>query len=230
MGMRTKLLVIDDEPAIRRFLKTGLTPQGYDVVETATGAEGLARLAQEPPDVVLLDLGLPDADGIDLIRKIRADSDVPVIVLSVRNDDGAKVAALDLGASDYVVKPFSLPELVARLRAAMRHQLARAGHAPVFAVQDLRVDLVRRHVTVRAAAIHLTRREYACLSLFVMHAGRVLTHNYLLRAIWGERHVEKIEYLRTYIRMLRQKIEADPGRPQILITEPGVGYRLNAGD
>jgi two-component system, OmpR family, KDP operon response regulator KdpE len=227
---RAKILVIDDELAIRRFLKTSLAPHGYEVIEAATGAEGLRRLTGEQPDLVLLDLGLPDADGIELIRQIRAFGAVPIVVISVRNDDGAKVAALDLGASDYVTKPFSLPELMARLRAAARHQLTQAGREPVFQVNELRVDLVRRLVTLRDAPVHMTRREYDCLRLFVMHAGKVLTHTFLLREIWGAEHVGKIEYLRSYMRMLRQKIEADPSQPQILVTEPGVGYRLSAFD
>jgi two-component system KDP operon response regulator KdpE len=227
---RAKVLVIDDELAIRRFLKTSLAPHGYEVIEAATGAEGLRRLTLEQPDLVLLDLGLPDADGLELIPQIRAFSAVPIIVISVRNDDGAKVTALDLGASDYVTKPFSLPELMARLRTAARHQLTQSGREPVFQVNELRVDLVRRLVTVRDAPVHMTRREYDCLRLFVMHAGKVLTHTFLLREIWGEEHVGKIEYLRSYMRMLRQKIEADPSQPQILVTEPGVGYRLSASD
>jgi two-component system KDP operon response regulator KdpE len=230
VGSRAKLLVVDDEPAIRRFLRTSLTPHGYEVVEAATGAEGLLRLQEDQPDLVLLDLGLPDIDGIDLLREIRAGSAVPIVVLSVRNDDGAKVTALDLGASDYVTKPFSLPELMARLRAALRHQLSQAGREPVFQAGPLSVDLVQRRVTVEGAPVRLTRREYDCLRLFVMHAGKVLTHTFLLRELWGEQHVDKIEYLRSYMRMLRRKIEADPSRPRLIITEPGVGYRLNTPD
>ena len=230
VGSRAKLLVIDDEPAIRRFLRTSLTPHGYEVVEAATGAEGLLRLQEDQPDLVLLDLGLPDVDGIDLLREIRAGSAVPIVVLSVRNDDGAKVTALDLGASDYVTKPFSLPELMARLRAALRHQLSQAGREPVFQAGPLSVDLVQRRVAVAGEPVRLTRREYDCLRLFVMHAGKVLTHTFLLRELWGEQHVDKIEYLRSYMRMLRRKIEADPSQPRLLVTEPGVGYRLNAPD
>jgi len=229
MGTRIKLLVIDDDPAIRRLLKFGLASQDYDVIEATTGSEGLLHL-EEKPGLVLLDLDLPDVSGIDLIPRIRAISDVPIIVLSMRNDDNAKVTALDLGASDYVTKPFSLPELAARLRVATRHRLARPQYQPVFEAHDLRVDLVRRVVSVCGAPIHLTRREYDCLRLFIMHAGEVLTHAYLLREVWGERHVDKIDYLRSYIRMLRRKIETDPVRPRIILTEPGVGYRLNALD
>jgi len=230
MAQRIKLLVIDDEPAIRRLLQTSLAPHGYDVVEAATGAEGLRRLEQDRPDMVLLDLGLPDGDGVELIPQIQALSAAPIVVLSVRNDDGAKVAALDLGASDYLAKPFSLPELMARLRTAARHHAARASRESVFEFGDLRVDLARRIVTVRGAPVRLTRREYDCLRLFITHAGKVLTHSYLLREIWGERHVDKIQYLRSYMRMLRLKLERDPNRPTILLTEPGVGYRLNSAD
>ena len=229
MGTRIKLLVIDDDPAIRRFLKYGLASQDYDVIEATTGSEGLLHL-EEKPGLVLLDLDLPDVNGIDLIPQIHAISDVPIIVLSVRNDDNAKVTALDLGARDYIAKPFSLPELMARLRVATRQRLARPQYQPVFEAHDLRVDLVRRVVSVCGAPIHLTRREYDCLRLFIMHAGEVLTHAYLLREVWGERHVDKIDYLRSYIRMLRRKIETDPVRPRIILTEPGVGYRLNALD
>ncbi|HUA56705.1 MAG TPA: response regulator [Candidatus Sulfotelmatobacter sp.] len=230
MAERVKLLIIDDEPAIRRLLATSLTPHGYDVVEAESGTEGLRRVAQDKPDMVLLDLGLPDADGVELIPQIRALSDAPIVVLSVRNDDAAKVAALDRGASDYVAKPFSLPELMARLRAAARHQAVRSRQEPVFELHDLRVDLGRRIVTVRGAPVHLTRREYDCLRLFITHAGKVLTHGYLLREIWGERHTNKVQYLRSYMRMLRLKLETDPSRPKIFLTEPGVGYRLNALD
>ncbi len=230
MVPRAKLLVIDDESAIRRLLRTGLAPHGYEVTEAASGADGLARLAQDQPDLVLLDFGLPDGDGSVLIPKIRARSAAPIVVLSVRNDDRAKIAALDLGASDYLTKPFSMPELMARLRAAMRHRLAREGREPVFAVGDLRVDLVQRRVTVRGEPVHLTPREYDCLRLLIMHAGKVLTHTHLLREVWGDAHVERIEYLRSYIRMLRRKIENDPAQPRILLTEPAVGYRLEVGD
>ena len=225
-----RVLVVDDEPPIRRFLRSSLAAQGYRVVEAETGEAALRQIADERPDLIVLDLGLPDRDGIELIREIRQTVETPIVVLSVRDDEKGKVQALDLGASDYVTKPFGTEELLARVRAALRHRLLEQGERPVFRLKDLEVDLVRRIVTRRQERIHLTPKEYDLLRLLIMHAGKVLTHRQLLRDIWGPAHVEDSDYLRSYVRMLRSKIEDDPTRPQLILTEPGVGYRLNALD
>ncbi len=224
-----RVLVVDDEPAIRRFLRASLSAQGYQVIEaqTAQGARELFR--RNTPDVVVLDLGLPDGDGLDIIKELRdAGSAAPIIVLSSRTDEAGKVRALDLGADDYVTKPFGVEELLARLRAALRHRLQQQGEKPVFKSGDLTVDLVRRIITVRGAEVKLSPREYDLLRLLVMHAGKVLTHRFILREVWGTE--TDVQYLRIYIRALRQKIEADPDRPQLIVTEQGVGYRLRAAD
>jgi two-component system KDP operon response regulator KdpE len=224
-----RVLVVDDEPAIRRFLRTSLDSQGYDVVEVSDAQSALAQMAGGGIDVLVLDLGLPDMDGLDVIRNLREQgSAVPIIVLSSRSDETAKVRALDLGADDYVTKPFGMDELIARLRAALRHRLQQQGERPIFRVGDLSVDLVRRVVTVRDHEVKLTPREYDLLRALVAHAGKVLTHRFLLREVWGTE--TDIAYLRIYIRTLRQKIEADPDRPQLITTEQGVGYRLKAPD
>jgi two-component system, OmpR family, KDP operon response regulator KdpE len=230
MSSQPTILIVDDEPPIRRFLRTSLAAQDYRVVEADTGVAALARLAEERPDLIVLDLGLPDIDGIELIRRIRQSVETPIVVLSVRDDEKGKVQALDLGADDYVTKPFGTEELLARVRAALRHRLAEQGERPTFKLKDLEVDLVRRIVTRRAARIHLTPKEYDLLRLLIAHAGKVLTHKHLLREIWGPAHVDDSDYLRSYVRMLRSKIEDDPTRPQLILTEPGVGYRLNALD
>ena len=224
-----RVLVVDDEPPIRRFLRTSLSAQGYHVLEAENGSAALALIARNPPDVIVLDLGLPDIDGVEIIRRLRDDaSTVPVIVLSSRVDERGKVQALDLGADDYVTKPFGTDELLARLRAALRHRLQQQGERPVFRSGDLSVDLVRRIVTVRSEEVKLSPREYDLLRLFVAHAGKVLTHRFILREVWGSD--TDVQYLRIYVRSLRQKIEADPERPQHLITETGVGYRLRVID
>lgn len=218
------VLVVDDEPAIRRMLRTSLAAQSYRVVEAATGAEALALLARGEIDVVLLDLGLPDLDGMDAIARIRAASSVPIVVLTSREDERAKVAALDLGADDYVTKPFGMAELMARLRTALRHRLQQDGAPPVFRSGDLTVDLVRRIVTTAAGPVHLSPREYDILALLVKQAGRVLTHRYILGQLWGAGG--DVQQLRVYVRQVRQKIEADPEQPRHILTETGVGYRL----
>jgi two-component system KDP operon response regulator KdpE len=224
-----RVLVVDDEPPIRRFLRTSLSAQGYHVLEAENGSTALALIARNPPDVIVLDLGLPDIDGVEIIRRLRGDdSTVPVVVLSSRADERGKVQALDLGADDYVTKPFGTDELLARLRAALRHRLQQQGERPVFRSGDLSVDLVRRIVTVRGEEVKLSPREYDLLRLFVAHAGKVLTHKFILREVWGSD--TDVQYLRIYVRSLRQKIEADPERPQHLITETGVGYRLRVID
>jgi two-component system KDP operon response regulator KdpE len=230
MSSQPTILIVDDEPPIRRFLRSSLAAQGYRVVEAETGEAALRQIADERPDLIVLDLGLPDRDGIELIREIRQTVETPIVVLSVRDDEKGKVQALDLGASDYVTKPFGTEELLARVRAALRHRLLEQGERPVFRLKDLEVDLVRRIVTLRQERIHLTPKEYDLLRLLIMHAGKVLTHRQLLRDIWGPAHVEDSDYLRSYVRMLRSKIEDDPTRPQLILTEPGVGYRLNALD
>ncbi len=223
---RATVLVIDDEPPIRRLLRTTLAAQDYRVIEAADGQEGLSLLRHEKPDVLLVDLGLPDIDGLELIRMIRAESPVPIVVLSSRDDEKGKVEALDLGADDYVTKPFGMEELVARLRTALRHRLQQQGGRPTFRSGDLTVDLVRRIVTVRGEEVKLSPKEYDLLQQFVVHAGKVLTHRHLLREVWKDENGGDVQYLRVYVRQLRQKIETDPERPALILTEPGVGYRL----
>ncbi len=230
MTKRPRILVVDDEAAIRRFLKTGLGSEGYDIVEAETGAAAIDLAVKEKPDLVILDLGLPDQDGIEVLQQLRRTSLVPVVVLSVRNDEKGKVAALDLGADDYVTKPFGMSELIARVRAALRHRLQQQGEAPIFRSGDLAVDLVRRVVTLGAKEIKLSAKEYDLLRVLVMHAGKVLTHQFLLREVWGPAHTEDIQYLRVYVRTLREKLGEEPTRPRYLLTETGVGYRLKAAD
>lgn len=224
-----RVLVVDDEPAIRRFLRVGLSSQGYMVSELDTGLPAVDLACSKATDLIVLDLGLPDVDGIEVIRRVRAaGSPVPIIVLSSRSDETAKVNALDLGADDYVTKPFGIDELLARVRAALRHKLQQEGQAPVFRSGDLMVDLVRRIVTARGVEVKFSPREYALLRLLVQHAGKVLTHRFILQEIWGPN--ADIQYLRIYIRALRQKVEADPERPVHVLTETGVGYRLRVND
>lgn len=225
--MPLRVLVVDDEPPIRRFLRTSLTAQGYDVTEAEDGARALDEMRRRAPDLLVLDLGLPVLDGLEVIRRLRADGvTAPIIVLSSRVDEAGKVEALDLGADDYVTKPFGMDELLARIRTAMRHRLQQQGERPMFRSGDLTVDLVRRIVTVRGAEVKLSPREYDLLRLLVAHAGKVLTHRYILKEVWGGE--TDVQYLRIYIRQLRQKIEPDPERPWHIMTETGVGYRLRA--
>jgi two-component system KDP operon response regulator KdpE len=229
-GMTTDpatILVADDEPAIRRLLRTTLAVHDYRVVEATTGGESLSMLRHEKPDLVLLDLGLPDIDGLEVIRRIRVESQVPIVVLSSREDEKAKVAALDLGADDYVTKPFGAEELMARLRTALRHRLQQQGSRPVFHSGDPTVDLMRRIVTVRGQEIKLSPKEYDILQQLVIHAGKILTHKHLLRQVWGPEAGDDTQYLRVYIRRLRQKLEADPDQPRHILTEASVGYRLH---
>ena len=224
-----KVLVVDDEPAIRRFLRTSLTAQGYHVTEAADGAGALNDLRRAPVDILVLDLGLPDINGLEIIERVRGQgSPVPIVVLSSRTDETGKVKALDLGADDYVTKPFGIDELLARIRAALRHRLQQEGEQPVFRCGDLAVDLVRGIVTVGGNEVKLTPREYNLLRLFVAHAGKVLTHRLILREVWGGEG--EVQYLRVYIRALRHKIEPDPGQPRYILTEQGVGYRMRAPD
>jgi len=223
-----RVLVVDDEPPIRKLLRMGLTAQGYQTLEAANAKTALDLLNQAP-DLVILDLGLPDADGHDLLRTIRARNEsVPIVVLSSRGDEAGKVQALDFGADDYVTKPFGMDELLARMRAAVRHQLQTHGERPLFRVGDLSVDLVRRIVKVGDKDIKLSPKEYDLLRVLVQHAGKVLTHKFLLGELWDD--LTDAQYLRVYVRQLRQKIEADPERPQFILTETGIGYRLRSPD
>ena len=221
-----KVLVIDDEPPIRKLLRMGLGTQGYHIIDAPNAKTALELMSAEP-DLVILDLGLPDMQGLDLLRQIRQlRADVPIVVLSSRGDEVAKVEALDLGADDYVTKPFGMDELLARIRAALRHQLQVQGERPVFKLGDLSVDLVRRVVKFGGEELKLSPKEYELLRIMVQHAGKVLTHRQILKEVWGPVHVNQTHYLRVYMAQLRRKIEADPARPQLLVTEPGVGYRL----
>ncbi len=226
MASPTTVLVVDDEPAIRRLLRTSLAAQGYGVVEAGAGGEALDAMAREKPDLLILDLGLPDMSGIDVIRRVRRSSTLPIIVLSVRDDERGKVEALDLGADDYVTKPFGTDELVARIRTALRHRFQAQGEKPIFVSGDLSVDLVRRTVKRDGREVHLSPKEYELLAELVANAGKVLTHRHILSRVWGPAHVEDAPYLRVFIRALRHKLEPDPARPTHIITEPGVGYRL----
>jgi two-component system, OmpR family, KDP operon response regulator KdpE len=224
-----RVLVVDDEPAILRFLRPSLATQGYVVSEARDGHTALEAIRHKSADVVVLDLGLPDMEGLDIIRQVRESGEtLPIIVLSSREAEGVKVKAFDLGADDYVTKPFGIEELLARIRAAQRHRLQQQGEKAIFRSGDLSVDLVRRIVTVRGQEVKFSPREYDVLRLLVAHAGKVLTHRFLLREVWGS-DVD-VQYLRIYIRALRQKIEADPERPTHILTETGVGYRLRIQD
>jgi len=223
-----RVLVVDDEPPIRKLLRMGLTAQGYQTLEAPDAKTALDLLTQNP-DLIILDLGLPDMLGHDLLRTIRARNDrVPIVVLSSRGDEAGKVQALDLGADDYVTKPFGMDELLARMRAALRHQLQTQGERPIFRVGDLSVDLVRRLVKVGNLQVKLSPKEYELLRVLVQHAGKVLTHKFLLRELWDD--LTDAQYLRVYVRQIRQKIEPDPERPQYILTETGIGYRLRAPD
>jgi two-component system KDP operon response regulator KdpE len=220
-----KILVVDDEPPIRRLLRTSLASQGFQVAEAVNGAGALTEIGRLRPDLVILDLGLPDIDGLEVIRTLRGAGDaVPILVLSSRAEERGKVAALDLGADDYVTKPFGTAELFARIRAALRHRLQQQGEQPMFRSGELEVDLVRRIVRVRGREVKLTPKEYDILRMLVAHAGKVLTHRMLMGEVWGGE--ADVQYLRIYIRQLRQKIELDLARPQYILTETGIGYRL----
>jgi two-component system, OmpR family, KDP operon response regulator KdpE len=229
MTAALRILAIDDEPPIRKLLRMGLTSQGYEFRDAGTGKAALQVLAEDRIDLALLDLVLPDMPGHELLRLIRESwPNLPVIVLSSRGDEAGKVEVLDLGADDYVTKPFGMNELLARMRTALRHQLAQQGERPIFRVDELSVDLVRRVVRIGDRDVKLSPKEYDVLRLLVHHAGKVLTHAHLLREIWGT--VADTQYLRVYVRQLRQKIEPDPERPHYILTETGIGYRLRAPD
>ena len=222
---QTTALVIDDEPQIRRLLRVTLESNGFRVFDAASGQDGIAQAAQCHPDVILLDLGLPDMDGVAVLRRLREWSQVQVIVLSVRDRDNDKVAALDAGADDYVTKPFSTNELLARLRVSRRHTHGQTG-LEVFQSGNLEVYLIARIVKVKGQEVRLTATEYALLRFFVQHAGKVLTHQQILREVWGPNQIAQTHYLRVYIAHLREKLEANPAQPELIITEPAVGYRL----
>ncbi|HSH93803.1 MAG TPA: response regulator [Roseimicrobium sp.] len=220
-------LIIDDEPQIRRLLRVTLEAGGYRVFDAATGQDGIVQAAQRRPDVVLLDLGLPDIDGVQVVKRLREWSQVPVVILSVRDREDDKIAALDAGADDYVTKPFATGELMARLRVAQRH--ANPGPAEtVFRSRNLEVDLVRRIVSRDGVEVKLTATEHTLLALFIRHAGRVLTHHQLLKEVWGPNAAGNTHYLRVYVAHLREKLEADPSKPELILTESGVGYRLTS--
>lgn len=225
---RPTILLIEDEPPMRRFLRSAMITQAFDLVEAPTARDGLAQAAGRRPDVILLDLGLPDGDGVDVTRRIREWSTVPIIVISARGREQDKVDALDAGADDYLTKPFAVSELLARIRVALRHAAARADGPPesVFESHGVRVDLARREVSRDGTPVRLTPTEYRLLTTMIRHAGRVLTHQHLLREVWGPGAQTQSHYLRVYMNQLRQKLEPDAMRPRLLVTEPGVGYRL----
>lgn len=222
------VVLIEDEPQIRRFLRATLGSSGYRLYEATSGEDGLVEAATRQPDVVILDLGLPDVDGLQVIQRLREWSTVPIIVLSARGQEGDKVAALDAGADDYVSKPFAVGELLARLRVALRHAAVGDSGEPTFTVAGLRVDQIKRQVQIDGKDVHLTPIEYRLLTTLVRHAGRVLSQRQLLKEVWGPAHTDQAHYLRVYMGTLRRKLERDPARPRYLLTEPGVGYRLAA--
>jgi len=228
-ALKPTALIIDDEMQMRRLLRVCLEANGYRTLEAATGQEGISQAAQYPPDVVILDLGLPDLDGVTVLKRLREWTRVPVVVLSVRDREDDKIAALDNGADDYITKPFSTGELLARLRVAQRHAQPAQGDA-VFRSGDLEVDLTARVVTSKGKEVKLTATEYSLLRLFVQHAGKVMTHRQLLHEVWGPNYGDQTHYLRVYIAHLREKLETEPSKPTLLMTEPGVGYRLVVWD
>lgn len=228
MSNAAAIIVIEDEAQIRRFLRATLASEGYNVIEAASGKQGLADAATRKPDLVILDLGLPDMDGVEVIRKLRTWSAVPVVILSARSQESDKISALDAGADDYLVKPFGVGELLARIRVALRHVSASSNEDEegVFSVDELKVDMIHRKISVGDAEVHLTQIEYRLLTVLIKHAGKVLTHQFLLKEVWGPSYVDRAHYLRIYMGNLRHKLEKDPTRPRILLTEVGVGYRL----
>lgn len=226
MTTNSRVLVVDDEATILRFLTPALEANGYEIVSAGTVAEATKRIAADSPDIVLLDLGLPDGDGKEVIKRTREWSDVPIIVLSARERETEKIESLDLGADDYVNKPFNVGELLARMRTALRHRMQRKAEIPVLHVGNLEVDAVRHRATRAGAELKLTPKEFELLAFLSKHAGRVLTHRQILTAIWGPAHTEDTQYLRVYVGQLRQKVEERPDDPRIILTEPGIGYRI----
>ena len=226
-GDRGLILLIEDEPQMRRFLRVTLQSRGYDLIEASSGEDGIAQSATRNPDVILLDLGLPDLDGLEVLGRIREWSQTPVIILSAREQEQDKIRALDAGADDYLTKPFSAGELLARIRVALRHQVMQEGQTePVFILDTLRVDLAKRRVFLKESEIHLTPIEYRLLAYLIKNAGKVITHKQLLKEVWGPAYANQAHYVRVYMGMLRHKLEEDPSRPRFFINEPGVGYRL----
>ncbi|WP_159719023.1 response regulator [Geminicoccus flavidas] len=223
---RQRVLVVDDEAAIHRFLGPALVANGYEVLRADTGEAGLQAIATRAPDIVVLDLGLPDMDGKEVLRRLRTWSQLPVVILSARDREAEKIEALDTGADDFVNKPFGAGELMARLRAALRHRMQTAGEVPVLRVEDLEIDLPRHRVIRGGRELKLTPKEFDLLALLVRHAGKVVTHRQLLTTVWGPAHEHDTQYLRVYVGQLRQKIERDPAAPALIVTEPGIGYRL----
>lgn len=226
MTRAVRVMVVDDEAAIHRFLKPALEANDYDVVSVGTVAEAIKAIAAQAPDAVLLDLGLPDGDGKEVIRRAREWSDVPIIVLSAREREAEKIESLDLGADDYVNKPFNVGELMARIRTALRHRMQRRAETPVLQVGDLEIDAVRHRALRGGVELKLTPKEFELLSFLGRHAGRVVTHKQILAAVWGPAHTEDTQYLRVYVGQLRQKIEKQSADPRIILTEPGIGYRI----
>jgi two-component system KDP operon response regulator KdpE len=222
----TRVLVVDDEPAIHRFLSPALLANNYEVLKAETAGEALRRMASDAPDIVVLDLGLPDMYGKDVITRVRQWSDVPIIVLSARDREAEKIEALDRGADDFVNKPFGVGELMARLRAALRHRMQRSGETPVVSIGGLDIDVPRRRVTWQGNEVSLSPKEFDLLAFLTRHAGKVVTHRQILTAVWGPAHAHDTQYLRVYIGQLRQKLESDPSDPRLILTEPGIGYRL----
>jgi two-component system KDP operon response regulator KdpE len=226
MSSKTRVLVVDDEPAILKFLKPALEATDYDVSGAGNVADAIKRIASDVPDIVLLDLGLPDGDGKDVIRRVREWSNVAIVVLSARDREAEKIEALDLGADDYVNKPFGIGELLARMRTALRHRIERKAETPILKVGHVEIDNVRHRVTRDGHEIKLTPKEFELVSFLARHPGKVLTHKQILTAVWGPAHTEDTQYLRVYIGQLRQKIELSASDPQIIVTEPGIGYRI----
>jgi len=229
-GDSERILLIEDEPQMRRFLRITLQGQGYELIEAITGQDGLTQVATRNPDIVLLDLGLPDIDGLEVTERLREWSQVPIIVLSAREQEEDKIKALDAGADDYLTKPFSSGELLARIRVALRHKAMQQGGSEesVFVLDNLKVDFARRQVFIDEREVHVTPIEYRLLSVLIKHAGKVMTHRQLLKEVWGAAYIDQNHYLRIYMGQLRHKLEADPARPRFFINEPGVGYRLKA--
>lgn len=230
MSRRARALVVDDEPAILRFLRPALDASAYETLVAGTAAEAIRSIASDSPDIVVLDLGLPDADGKEVIRSVREWTDVPIVVLSARDREVEKIEALDLGADDFINKPFGVGELLARMRVALRRRMLRRGEEPVFRLGELEVDRVRRRVTRGGQEVKLTPKEFDLLFFLVAHAGKVVTRRQILTAVWGPAHVEDTQYLRVYVGHLRQKVEERPEEPRIIVTEPGVGYRVAEGE
>ena len=222
------ILCIEDDPQIRRFLRAGLGSQGFEFVEAESGKQGIAEAASRHPDLIILDLGLPDLEGVEVVKRLREWASLPILILSARTLEAEKIAALDAGADDYLTKPFGMGELLARIRVALRHASRGADGGSLFTVSNLKVDLAKRQVLLDNRPVHLTPLEYRLLTTLVKHAGLVLTHRQLLKEVWGPGHADDSHYLRIYMAQLRHKLEADPAQPRFLLTEVGVGYRLAA--